>query len=452
MRVHNKKYVFKVKLLFVSILAVSMFIILTGCEKSTSKLIKDLGSSDVKVVEEAIEKLASKGNEVVPALIEKLESSEIDTQEINIIKVLGKLKSTDAVKPVLTCAVNNSNNEEYKNAARNSIIEIGPESARILINSSYNQTDSYMEEILAGIFENYTEEYVKLFQDPDSTVSRISIHALLKADIDKSLKVLADVCRSSNISIKRQGAVVLGELKDPRAVVILDTIVNEKDRDLRKDLINALSGFKSPEAINVLTKMIGEKDHELRRGLIEAFGACVNDDNAFNALLAMRSSGDFEELQIISQYIDNALSTVPQEEISKLPGISGYKNAANSSHKLGKTIIIDNRSNTIFKELFLMLPAENRVSLNRIGEAQTMVILEWGDYSVGSYTNGTLACISTCIVKVADLKGKTILGSKKFEGGDPPFTITYYEGQVPAKAFGSDPDCSEMLKYILKFK
>lgn len=171
------------------------------------------------------------------------------------------------------------------------------------------------------------------------------------------------------------------------------------------------------------------------------------DDKALDPLTA-----EWKDAQFSSE-IDKIFNQIPQSEIDKLLDISGNSESSNTDKKLGKTIILNKTQKKVEKELYLKMPAENRAQLNNFAEAQTLVLIEEGHRVVGSYSGTyTQARRRTGTVTVIDMETKTILGSKQFDGGSPPFVITYYQGMAPAFQYGSYPDKDAILQYILSFK
>lgn len=474
---YYRKTNFHMSKLLKVIFLIIMLLCFAGCKKSTSQLIEELKSNDINVNAKAEEELVAKGEEAFPLLMEELKNFKTKEQRNNIAKALGKFIKPEAVKPLLISVQNDLEDEEYKNIVKNSIREIGVDSAKIVINnfykdedscfkklldelgldetvfdasginwsiiyertklntatggtvyeeltqkgSNYNKLYNYMEEVLAGIYEVNSEEYVKLFRDNDPLIRNTAMYGLAKADINKSMKTVSDIISSNDKELKNQAIIILGIIK------------NE-------------------EALNILMQLADEKDSELRKSIIFALGEYSEDFNALDTMLAMYSSADSDEASIIEGYLNKILEKVPQAKIDKLLSIKDFKKADKGAYKLGKAIVINKDTKKLNAELYIKMPGENRISLNNISELDSLVLLELGDYIVGYYMNGIKACVKTCTVTVINFKNKKILGSKKFDGGQPPVILNYFENNKPEKGFGTDPDNGEILKYILSFR
>lgn len=101
--------------------------------------------------------------------------------------------------------------------------------------------------------------------------------------------------------------------------------------------------------------------------------------------------------------------------------------------------------------LYFNLPAADRADLTDLSDVTAVVWLEWSDDVVGTYTDGTSACVKICTVSVVDLVKERIVGSKTYRGGQPPERITYSELAQPGKAYGDPPDLAGVVDFINGF-
>jgi hypothetical protein len=117
----------------------------------------------------------------------------------------------------------------------------------------------------------------------------------------------------------------------------------------------------------------------------------------------------------------------------------------------GKVLVIDKDTGKIYSGIFWSLPENLRASAAEPENVKTAIWLDWGEYKACTYSNGlTAGYVKTCEVTVIDVPSSTVAAKKSFEGGDPPFTITYY-GFPALKYYGSFSN-NPIIAYIKDLK
>ncbi len=149
------------------------------------------------------------------------------------------------------------------------------------------------------------------------------------------------------------------------------------------------------------------------------------------------------------------------------PGLSEFINAARdrqlgSSNRSMKPKVVfltmDTNENTRFQRtrdyqgidpLTLDLPPH--LQPTNAMEVKTIAALYWGQKFVDTYDNGDSAYRQTCRVEVIDRESGQLIGSREFEGGEPPITIrTVRNKSFQTKHFGSSCD-EQIIEYLASF-
>ena len=108
----------------------------------------------------------------------------------------------------------------------------------------------------------------------------------------------------------------------------------------------------------------------------------------------------------------------------------------------GKLLPIDRRKKKIDSYIWSALPSMQLA--HRYEEVQTVILLEYGESQVGTYTNGTGAYVRTCAVTIIDYSRGVVLAARIFSGSAPPATTSSHTG-----AYGSNPR-TEVVQYLKK--
>jgi hypothetical protein len=86
----------------------------------------------------------------------------------------------------------------------------------------------------------------------------------------------------------------------------------------------------------------------------------------------------------------------------------------------GKVVIVDRKAR-LLDDMHWDLSGDLRADTP--DEVGTVVWVDWGSESVGTYTTGRVATISTCTVSVIDFASHTLLARKVFKGAEPPYSV-----------------------------
>jgi hypothetical protein len=139
----------------------------------------------------------------------------------------------------------------------------------------------------------------------------------------------------------------------------------------------------------------------------------VLDDETANALAT------YAEGSTLTSFIDTI--PIPSEyeritrDFSKYDGVS-------KKYSLGTIAVVYsyNKEYYCFHTATFSMPKEHRISIDNLGNADTVIKLDYYKSSVGSYENGVDAVRISAVMRIYDLKTQHLVYSETFDGSDPP--------------------------------
>jgi HEAT repeat protein len=208
-------------------------------ERALKALIPALEDRDEVVRTTAAESLKSAGSLAVAPLIDSLQRGDIHTW-VPAVEILGELGDSRAAEPLIL-ALN------HKSRA------LRAEAAKALGKIK----DPRAVPPLIGIL-----------RDDDHGVRTIAAHSL-EAIGEPAIEPLIETLRDDDIHVRVSAVIILGNLRDPRAVEpLMEALYTEarehKSWALRTELARSLGKIKDPRGADALNMVIGDKDTEVR--------------------------------------------------------------------------------------------------------------------------------------------------------------------------------------------
>ena len=375
--------------------------------------IADPESPICQLEEEAVKRL--EGNASAQDLIVRLRDTDSGVRYMALWEVPTALNENIAAKEQWKAMQAGMTDEQKQTAETPISIDL------YLSDNSVSAWYKSAMDVLKNMGANAVDPLLSLTQDADSGVRKIALTGLCLLSDLKDARIDEAVLSADGALIDKEPFLfALGNVGDPRAVdLLIDELGNEADyiHDLAAQSLAKHSD--DPYMIDALNKAAAQ----------------VGPDNQVTA-------------DAIEKVVRTMIDAVPPEELARFAQTDDLP--AGSKVKLnGKVIVID-KPEIKLSRFFFQIPPQSRAKLDNLADVQAVVKVEWGEKQVGTYTCGTVACVTTCDVTVVDLEKNQTLGVKKFSGGHPPDTITYYDSP-PAKASGSPPDEKEIIKYINSF-
>lgn len=147
---------------------------------------------------------------------------------------------------------------------------------------------------------------------------------------------------------------------------------------------------------------------------------------------------------------------VPEEYLGYLSFETGTP-GKHPDYSMGKIIVLREgygKENGLFLDyLTFMMPAEHRVSMSQLGDADTVMVERFKTEKVGTYSNGTEAKRIYTIVSIYDAKSKKLVYQTTLTGESPPATISDSK-KDPDGVYGARVSDDTLLKNlkVMNFK
>lgn len=110
-------------------------------------------------------------------------------------------------------------------------------------------------------------------RDPDAEVRYAAVAAIGELDgLERAPDALIDAAQSRDAELVRLAALVLADLHDTATLTLLLTLSETPDRDVRRQVAEALGAIGSAKANAVLTRLLKDADADVRRAAAEALG------------------------------------------------------------------------------------------------------------------------------------------------------------------------------------
>lgn len=177
------------------------------------------------------ESLLKMGDSAVTPLLELLSSTEDRELLADLVIILGRLKSTAAIKPLTW-----------------------------LLDTGDNTLKGYVAEALGTIGDpRYMTSLIPLLKSDDEKVRIQAAGALGRAPHPGCLKAMIESLKDDSLEVRKHCAVALGELGDNRAAAALVPLLKESNTELRIAAAEALGRIGDQRAVPYLLNLIEDE-------------------------------------------------------------------------------------------------------------------------------------------------------------------------------------------------
>lgn len=281
----------------------------------------------------------------VPPLILALDDQDNAVRQQAIV-ALGDIGSSAALDPLISCL-----HEQHKGIRRRAVVALGhlgnthtiPPLIPMLEDQDVVIRKSAVEALAKIPKWNGSAHFVKRLKDPHADVRLVAANALeqkhwkpttsqeqIAFDIAKGnwespflsspeavkelLAMLVDE-RAENINARMHAALVLGKIREPRALEPLMKMFDHAHANVRATVVTALGELRDLRAINLFIAALKDKNSDIRMAAAIALGG-FQDDRTIDALIHALGGTDPAKLGDRNPEVQKAVA----ETLGKMPG------------------------------------------------------------------------------------------------------------------------------------
>ncbi|MEQ8221265.1 MAG: HEAT repeat domain-containing protein [Candidatus Eremiobacterota bacterium] len=276
---------------FISILFILITCTISFAQITPEGLVQRLGSSDDKVVRDAISALESYGKGAVPLLIDTL-STDDDRLRRNAVIVLGRISDTRAIEPLVVML--GSNDELTGVYATQALWRIG-EPAVLPLVSSLSSEDYQIKlnavKTLGRIGDNRAVDgLIKLCSDENEKIRAYAVNSLGYIKDKRALDTMFKALVSDNEFVGRYAVEALIYLGKPSVPLLIEGLKHENTY-VRMKCASALGRIGDREAVEPLIEAMWDKNEQVRGASANALGF-IGDRRAFEILFVKMGDED----------------------------------------------------------------------------------------------------------------------------------------------------------------
>lgn len=243
-------------------------------------------------------------NRAVPHLLEALKSERATKVRVKIVEALNQIDDPAAVSGV--AAVLKDPSAEVRRAAVDALGEFEDHSATAALIGLIRDEDLEVRRKVAealGQMEdaNAVDALTAMVRDSDPEVRANAIEALHHFESQKLIPVFVAALKDSSAHVREHAADALGSIDGlhtaPRALI--DALADQ-NRDVRRNVVSALSNIGDEAAVPALKKLIAETDASTKRSAVEALKE-IGGAEAMQAIMGLLKDADPEVRKLAAE-------------------------------------------------------------------------------------------------------------------------------------------------------
>ncbi|HUT03290.1 MAG TPA: HEAT repeat domain-containing protein [bacterium] len=294
---------------------------------SVEELIELLGSKDNEVTKRAARKLEGMGSSAVPALIKRLSETLSVGNGFNklrwwCVNALGSIKDKRATDVLVKCAVMDGD----PHARWRSIwaLNVIGEERRAVLLKAYLKSSNKLERFNAATalssmdIDDGVKEIEEATKSSDMWLRWQAVSALGRIKSPETLAVLKDCLKDPDGSIRQEAAMSLGRLKNIKAAPALVEALVDTKAGVRWRAARSLGQLGAKEAIAALVKLLDDPDGSVRGQTAIALGELgCKDRSVARKVINMLSDADKDVRSKAAVAIGTICSSDDVEPVNK---------------------------------------------------------------------------------------------------------------------------------------
>ena len=236
-------------------------------KKSINILIKSLIDENWHVRKKSSEILVEMGEIVVEELIKNIDSDNED-MFYWITKIIGKLRSVEAVESLISILDKNKDNEKREIIIK-TLGTIGDEKSIdhliMRLNDNSWTMRKYAAESLLLSGEKIVEKMVETYNDKNPDVRYWSVWILGKIDNKKSIEILQKSLNDEEWFVRSLAVSYIGNLKKYSLISELIKMVDDENPEVRKSVNKSIEQLRNKKAIKFLEEFISKQNDKYKK-------------------------------------------------------------------------------------------------------------------------------------------------------------------------------------------
>jgi HEAT repeat protein/beta-lactamase regulating signal transducer with metallopeptidase domain len=244
----------------------------------------------------------------VPALIDALKTERVPAVREKIVWALGEIDDPSAIEAIV--AVLKDPSVGIRRQAVWALGEIDEPSAVPALLTMVRDTDIEVRRQVAwalGELESPSaiDALMILAKDADAEVRQHAVEALGQLEDERTLPALVVALKDANSDVRQHAANAIGDIDNLKAAPsALIAALADTDREVRKQVIQALANLEDPAAVPGLKRATADSDTEIRRAAVEALSE-IGGTEAIEALMGLLKDPDPEVRRIVAEALGN---------------------------------------------------------------------------------------------------------------------------------------------------